>query len=56
MAEKDLVAEGTRALIRGALVVGVILIIIFAALFVYSRNRGGQGKSVASLVYTQQLA
>jgi hypothetical protein len=56
MAKGDPVAEGTRGLIRGALVVGDILIIIFAGLFVVSKFRGGEGKSAANLVHTQQLA
>jgi hypothetical protein len=47
--EEDPVAAGTRGLIRGALVVGVILIVIFAAIFVVSRFRGGEEKPAASL-------
>ena len=54
--EEDPVAAGTRGLVRGALVVAVILIIIFAALFVVSRFSGGDGKSAANLVLTQRLA
>ena len=56
MAEEDTVAEGTRGLVRGALIVAVILIIIFAALFVFSRSRGGEGKPAASLdVHSRQI-
>ena len=52
MKEEDPVAAGTRGLIRGALIVAAILIIVFAALFVFSRSRGGEdhsGKPSASL-------
>lgn len=55
---EDSVPAGTRQLIRGAVVVGVILILIFAALFAYSRFVGGNdhsGKPSASLVHTRQL-
>ena len=56
MAEEDPVAAGTRGLVRGALVVAIILIIIFAALFLVSRFRGGEGKPAASLdVHTLQI-
>jgi hypothetical protein len=57
--EEDPVAAGTRGLVRGALVVAVILIIIFAALFVVSRFSGGEdhsGKPSASYdVHPRQL-
>jgi hypothetical protein len=59
MAEEDSVAAGTRGLVRGAVVVGCILILIFAALFAVSRFRGSEdhsGKPSASYdVHTRQL-
>jgi hypothetical protein len=56
MAEEDPVAAGTRGLIRGALVVGAILILIFAGVFAVSRFSGGEGKPAASLdVPTRQI-
>ena len=56
MAEEDPVAEGTRGLVRGALAVAIILIILFAGLFVVSRFSGGEGKPAASLdVHTRQI-
>jgi hypothetical protein len=59
MAEENPVAEGTRGLIRGAVVVCCILILIFAALFAASRFRGSEehsGKPSASYdVHTRQL-
>ena len=52
-------AAGTRGLVRGAVVVGCILILIFAALFAVSRFRGSEdhwGKPSASYdVHTRQL-
>jgi hypothetical protein len=55
--EENSVAAGTRNLVRGTLVVAAILIIIFAALFVYSRSRGGEdhsGKPSASFEFQAQ--
>jgi hypothetical protein len=59
MAEEDPVAEGTRGLVRGAVVVCVALVVLFAVLFAGPRligSKDNSGKPSASYdVHTRQL-
>jgi hypothetical protein len=55
MADEDPVAEGTRGLVRGAVVACVALVVLFAVLFAGSRLIGSKDHSASSDVHTRQL-